>query len=161
MPGVSSEKNLDEVVQWAVRSGFEVISVLDSHHDFVVEVAEKETMLHLQIVHENHDSPFVMMVGLVKIPETDRERLKELGPGRFADLIWDIKLNLVRMGVDFTVLGAEGDPDAWETQKKLFLGGTDINQFYDAYSKVKNSIIGIIWAYKRELDSMGWSIGMT
>ncbi len=147
------EENLNQVVQWAVRSGFEVASVLDSNHDFVVEIAEKETMLHVQIVHQKFDSPFVLVVGLVNIPETDRDTLKGCKRDQFNDLIWEIKLNLLQKGVDFTVMGAENDPDAWEVQRHLFLNETDLNQFYEAYSKVKNSLIGIIWSYKRALDS--------
>jgi hypothetical protein len=155
MSPMDREQNLNQVIQWAVRSGFEVISILDSNHDFTVEVAEKDSMLHLQMVHERSDSPFVLVVGLVNIPAADRNKLRDLDPGRFSDLIWDIKLNLVHMGVDFTVLGKEDDPDAWEVQKRLFLGATDVNQFYEAYSKVKNSVIGVIWAFKRSLGSVG------
>ena len=154
MSAENREQNLDQVVQWAVRSGFEVVSVLDSNHDFVVEIAEKETMLHVQIVHQRTDSPFVLVVGLVNIPETDRNALKEYNGEQFGDLIWEIKLVLLQKGVDFTVLGAENDPDAWEVQRHLFLNETDLSQFYEAYSKVKNSLIGIIWSYKRALDSV-------
>ncbi len=69
-------------------------------------------------------------------------------------MIWDLKLNLMRMGVDFTVLGAdEFDPDAWEVQLRLFVNGADASVFYEACSKVKRALISIIWTYKRALDA--------
>ncbi|MDD1768316.1 MAG: DUF2299 family protein [Methanomassiliicoccales archaeon] len=139
-------------MQWAVQSGFKVTLISDSRHDFVIEVSENETLPRLQIIHQETDTAFVLVVGLVKIPETDRSKLKDLKLGQFGQLIWDIKLSLLHAGVDFTALGPEKDPDAWEVQKRLFLDGTNINHFHEAYSKVKNSLIGIIWSYKRALD---------
>jgi hypothetical protein len=147
------EQIINEVMQWAVQSGFEVTMISDSKHDFIIEVSENERLPSLQIIHQKTDDIFVLVVGLVNIPETDRKKLKNLNPQQFGELIWDIKLNLAHAGVDFTVLGPEKDPDAWEIQKRLFLNDTNINQFHEAYTRVKNSLISIIWSYKRALDS--------
>jgi hypothetical protein len=145
---------LNKVKQWAAQSGFEYTSLSDSKHDFVIEVSETKNLPDLQIIHERPDAAFVLVVGLVKIPETDRNILKNLNRRRFDEFIWDIKLNLLLAGVDFTVLGDEYDPDAWEIQRRLFLVDSNINNFHEAYSRVKNGLIGIIWSYKRELGSM-------
>ncbi len=150
---VNREQALAKVMQWAAQSGFEATSLEDSKHDFVIEVSETEKLPDLQIIHQRADTPFVLVVGLVNIPETDRERLKDLKRERYNEFIWDIKLNILHGDVDFTVLGPEKDPDAWEVQKRLFLTETNINHFHEAYSKVKNALIGIIWSYKRALDN--------
>jgi len=143
---------LSKVMQWASQSGLEAASISDSKHDFVVEVSENATLPRLQIIHQEIDTAFVLMVGLVNIPEMDRRKLKNFNKNKFEELIWNIKLNLLHASIDFTVLGSEKDPDAWEVQKHLFLNEASINQFYEAYSRVKNSLIGIIWSYKQALD---------
>jgi hypothetical protein len=142
-------------MSWIIQSNLQVASVSDSKNDFVIEVTETETLPQLQIIHQQPDTAFVIIVGLVNIPDGDREKLKSLNPKQFGDLIWSIKLNLLHIGIDFTVRGSEKDPDAWEIQKRLFLNDTNANQFHDAYSKVKNGLIGVIWSYKRALDSSG------
>jgi len=152
LPATNRERMLSKVMQWASQSGLEAASISDSKHDFVVEVSENATLPRLQIIHQEIDTAFVLMVGLVNIPEMDRRKLKNFNKNKFEELIWNIKLNLLHASIDFTVLGSEKDPDAWEVQKHLFLNEASINQFYEAYSRVKNSLIGIIWSYKQALD---------
>jgi hypothetical protein len=156
---VNREQILNKVKQWAAQSGFEFTSISDSKHDFVIEVSETKNLPDLQIIHERPDAAFVLVVGLVKIPESDRTILKNLNRKRFDEFIWDIKLRLLLAGVDFTVMGDEYDPDAWEIQRRLFLVDTSINNFHEAYSRVKNALIGIIWSYKRELGPMAGTAG--
>ncbi len=146
------EQILAKVRQWAIQSGFEVNSISDSKHDFVIEVSETEKLPTLQIIHQKADNAFVLVVGLVNIPETDRTKLKRLMGDHFSEFIWDIKLSLLKAGVDFTVLGPEDDPDAWEVQRRLFLTEMSINDFHEVYSRVKYALIGVIWSYKRALD---------
>jgi len=142
-------------MKWVIQSNLQVTTVSNSNHDFVIQVSETETLPDIQIVHQKPDSAFVLIVGQVKIPQSDREKLKNLKREKFSDFIWSLKLTLLNVGVDFTVLGSERDPDAWEIQKRLFLNDTNTGQFHEAYSKVKYALIGIIWSYKRELDSKG------
>jgi len=52
------------------------------------------------------------------------------------------------------VLGPEMDPDAWEVQRRLFIKGADVNQFHEAYSRVKSALIGVIWSYKKRMDAI-------
>jgi hypothetical protein len=146
------QQNLTKVKQWIVESGFNGSLVSGSNNEFVVEFSENEKLPDFQIVHENVETPYVIIVSLIKIPESDREKLKNLDMKKFCQLIWDIKLSLLQLDVDFSVRGMEKDPDAWEVQKRLFLNETKTNQFHETYSKVKNALISIIWAYKRALD---------
>ena len=122
-------------------------------HDFVLEVTETQNLPQLQITHQKPDDAYVLVLGLVKIPENDRQKLKNLDLEKFNQLIWDTKLTLLKIGVDFTVRGPEKDPDAWEIQKRLYIDQASTQQFHDIYSKVKNAIISVIWAYKKALDT--------
>jgi hypothetical protein len=140
-------------MKWIIQSGFQVESVPQSNHDFAITFSEAQTLPDLQIIHQHPDSAFFLVVGQVKIPEDDREKLKTLGK-KFDVFIWNIKLSLLRMGVDFTALGDEKDPDAWEIQTRLFINEGNATNFHDACSKVKRALISVIWSYKRAIGTV-------
>ena len=123
-----------------------------SNHDFVITFQETKNLPELQIIHQKSENVYLLIVGLVRIPENDRATLKAHGEIEFSNFIWDIKLNLLRMGVDFTVLGPdEKDPEAWEIQTRLYIDQANITSFYYACIKVKQALISVIWTYKRML----------
>ena len=153
MSTADSSPIIVRVKKWAMESGLEATTVSDERHDFALKLFERENLPELQIIHHKKDTAFVLVVGFVRIPENDRETLRNLKLEKFDELIWDIKLNLLDMGIDFIVLGAENDPDAWEVQKRLFLNEANVDNFYEAYSKVKKALISVIWHYKRALGS--------
>jgi len=147
------EQLVSHVMKWVIKSGLRVESVSDQKHDFVIELYESSNLPQLQIIHPKADSAYVLIAGLVSIPESDRKKIKQQKREQFDDLIWDIKMRLLSMDVDFTVWGSESDPDSWEVQKRIFLDETNTNYFHESYQKVKNAIISIIWSYKRELKT--------
>ncbi len=142
-------------MKWIVQSGFHFESIPNSKHNFTIIFSEKETLPELQIIHQKPESAFLLIVSQVSIPVNDRESLKNRNKRQFDQFIWGIKLNLLRFGVDFTVLGPdETDPDAWEVQARLFFNEANTSSFNDACSRVKRALISIIWSYKRELSSL-------
>lgn len=153
LSGTDREQLIAQAMKWIALSGFRLESVPQSNHDFALTFSEAQTLPDLQIIHQQPDSAFFLVVGQVKIPKDDREKLKTVGR-EFDALIWDIKLSLLRMGVDFTVLGDEKDPDAWEIQTRLFINEGNTTSFYDVCSKVKRALIGVIWSYKRALGTL-------
>lgn len=143
---------LVEIKNWITQSGFQFNSMPQSNHDFVITFQETKNLPELQIIHQKSENVYLLIVGLVRIPENDRAILKAHGEIEFSNFIWDIKLNLLRMGVDFTVLGPdEKDPEAWEIQTRLYINQANITSFYYACTKVKQALISVIWTYKRML----------
>lgn len=143
---------LVEIKNWITQSGFQFNSMPQSNHDFVITFQETKNLPELQIIHQKSENAYLLIVGLVRIPENDRATLKAHGEIEFSNFIWDIKLNLLRMGVDFTVLGPdEKDPEAWEVQTRLYINQANITSFFDACTKVKQALISVIWTYKRML----------
>lgn len=148
------EQLILQVKDWIAQSGFRFESSPDSKYDVVLNFSENDNLPQLQLIHQKPESAYFLIVSLVNIPKSDRDLLKRIDAGRFGRLIWDLKLSLLHMGVDFTVVGAdEFDPDAWEVQSRLFINDADTNAFYEACSKVKRALISIIWTYKRALDA--------
>ncbi len=155
MPSENNGKILAQVKRWVAQSGLVVTSIsYDSKNDFVVSFEEARNLPTVQAVHQKGDSPFVLLVGQVSIPKDDREKLKNAMHEQFDDLIWDVKMRLLQLNVDFTVVGLESDPDAWEVQKRVLLGERHATNFLEAYSKVKYGLIDVVWSYKRALGSV-------
>ena len=154
MPTFNRDQLILWVKGWIAQSGFMFESSPDSRYDFVLNFSENEKLPKLQLIHQKPDAAYFLIVSVVNIPKADRDLLRRISVGRFSSLIWDLKLSLLRMGVDFTVIGAdEFDPDAWEVQLRLFINDADASAFYEVCSKVKRALISIIWTYKRALDA--------
>ena len=144
----------NQLMKWSAQSDLKVESISDPRHDFVLSIYQNETLPKLQIIHHKTESAYVPFAGLVNIPGDDRTKLKNLG-SKFDELVWDIKLDLLHMDVEFIVWGSEKDPDSWEIQRRLYIGEANVQQFYEAYSKVKIALINVIWSYKKAVEQCG------
>lgn len=152
MPTAKQDNTLNHLLQWAERTGYQVGIIEDTGNDFILEVTERETFPSVQFIHQRKEHPHILVVGQVKVPREDREHLKRsMGEG-FKQFIWDLKLILLERGVDFLVIGDEGDPDAWEVHLRIYVKENDPNLLQEAYTKVKNSLITVIWSYKKAMD---------
>jgi hypothetical protein len=153
MPSANQDQALQHLKQWADRTGYQVGPIEGTGNDFILEVTERDTFPSVQFIHQRKEQPYLLVVGQVKVPQEDRQLLKRaLGEG-FKRFIWDLKLVLLDKGVDFIVIGEdEGDPDAWEVHLRIYVKEFDPNLLQGAYTRVKNSLIAVIWSYKRALD---------
>lgn len=153
MPSSNQDQMLHHLKQWADRTGYQVGPIDGTGNDFVLEVTERKSFPSVQFIHQRKEHPFILAVGQVKVPREDRDILKRTMGDGFKQFIWDLKLSLLERGVDFIVIGQdEADPDAWEVHLRVYLKEPDPNLLQGAYTKVKNSLISIIWSYKRALD---------
>lgn len=155
MPSASQDQMLHNLKQWADRTGYQVGQIEDSGNDFILEVRERESFPSVQFIHQRREHPHLLVVGQVKIPSEDRERLKRTMGDGFKQFIWDLKLSLLGKGVDFLVLGEDdGDPEAWEVHLRIYLREFDPNLLQSSYTSIKNSLISVIWCYKKALDQI-------
>jgi hypothetical protein len=144
---------LHHLRQWADRTGYQVGPIEDTGNDFILEVTERAKFPSVQFIHQRKEHPHLLVVGQVKVPMEDRVLLKRTMGEGYRQFIWDLKLSLLDRGVDFIVIGEDdGDPDAWEVHLRIFLKESDPNLLQAAYTKVKNSLIAIIWSYKKAMD---------
>lgn len=153
MPSANQDQMLHHLKQWADRTGYQVGPIEDTGNDFILEVTERESFPSVQFIHQRKEHPHLLVVGQVKVPSEDRELLhRTMGEG-FKQFIWDLKLSLLDKGVDFLVIGEDdSDPDAWEVHLRIFVKEFDPNLLQSSYTKVKNSLISVIWSYKKALD---------
>jgi len=145
---------LHHLKQWADRTGYQVGPIEDSGNDFILQVTERESFPRVQFIHQRREHPYLLVVGHVKVPQEDRDRLKQNMAEGFKQFVWDLKLLLLERGVDFLVIGDEGDPDAWEVHLRIYVRENDPNLLQEAYTKVKNSLITVIWSYKKAMDQV-------
>ncbi len=155
MPTASQDQMLHHLKQWADRTGYRVGSIEDTGNDFILEVTERESFPGVQFIHQRKEHAHLLVVGQVKIPSEDRELLKRTMGEGFRQFIWDLKLSLLSRGVDFVAIGEDDkDPDAWEVHLRIYLKEFDPNLLQSSYTKVKNSLISVIWSYKKALDQV-------
>ena len=155
MPTANQDQMLHHLKQWADRTGYQVGSIEDTGNDFILEVTERESFPSVQFIHLRKENAYLLVVGQVKVPSEDRELLKRTMGEGFKQFIWDLKLSLLKRGVDFIVIGNDdGDPDAWEVHLRMFLKEYDPNLLQSSYTRVKNSLISVIWSYKKALDQV-------
>lgn len=153
MPNASQDQMLHHLKQWADRTGYRVGPIEDTGNDFILEVTERESFPSVQFIHQRKEHAHLLVVGQVKVPLDDRELLKRTMGEGFKQFIWDLKLSLLSRGVDFVVIGEDDkDPDAWEVHLRIYLKEFDPNLLQSSYTKVKNSLISVIWSYKKALD---------
>ena len=153
MPSVNQDQMLLHLKQWADRTGYRVGSIEDTGNDFVLEVTEREGFPGVQFMHQRKEHPHLLVLGQVMVPLEDRETLRGTMGGGFKQLIWELKLALLDRGVDFVVLGDDdGDPDAWEVHQRIYLEKAEPNLLQESYTRVKNSLIYVIWTYKKALE---------
>ncbi|GEM_PF-1045674 len=153
MPTASQDQMLHHLKQWADRTGYRVGSIEDTGNDFILEITERESFPRVQFIHQRKEDAHLLVVGQVKVPMEDRELLKRTMGEGFKQFIWDLKLSLLNRGVDFVVIGEDDkDPDAWEVHLRVYLKEFDPNLLQSSYTVVKNSLISVIWSYKKALD---------
>lgn len=155
MPISSQDQMLHHLKQWADRTGYQVGQIEDTGNVFVLEVTETEGFPSVQFIHQSKDHAHLLVVGQVKIPTEDRELLKRTMGDGFEQFIWDLKLSLLERGVDFVVIGEDdSDSDAWEVHLRMYLKEFDPNLLQSSYTMVKNSLISVIWSYKKALGQV-------
>lgn len=148
-------KMLDLVMDWARGTGYGIASLPDTGNDFVVELSERPELPSVQFVHRRPEQAYMLVVSQVRIPIEDRLRLRGEMGGGYDHFIWEMKRELIKGGMDLTVLGEdERDPDAWEVQRRLYMDGMGANDMHDAYVRVKNSVIGVIWSYRQAMGGL-------
>lgn len=148
------EEILSKVTEWATQMGLAVRSIEDPTADFHVAVSEPK-LPPVDIVHPKIDSAYVLVIARVIVSEEDQKKMLDMKIKQLEDLLWDIRLTLLSMNVEFRMVRpAGGVPTLWEIHSKLFLRGAIAQHFSDLYLKVKNAVLYVIWSYRRTLDML-------
>ena len=144
------EEILSRFERWSNDLGLIVTRIDDPTADFHVAISQPHLPM-IDIVHPTIDSKFVLFSTRLTVTEDDQKKMLNLALEQREELLWDIKLKLLSMNVEFRVLRPEG-PTSWEMHTKVFLEGMTAQRFSDAYLKVKNAGLYVIWSYRRILD---------
>jgi len=143
---------LSKITEWANQLGLIVANVEDPMVDFRLVVSEPN-LPPIEIVHVKTDSAYVLIAARISIAEEHYKKLLATEPKEIENLLWEVKLKLLFMGVEFRIVRPEEKvPTAWEVHSKLFLEEAIPQHFSDVYMKVKNAALYVAWSYKRVLD---------
>lgn len=149
---MNREQIISKVTEWATQMELTVRNLEDPAADFHIIVSQPNLPV-IDIIHPNINSTYVIVACRASVSETDQKKILDLQSVEVDELLWNIRLTLLSMNVEFRMVGPEGSiPAAWEVHSKLFLEGANAQHFSDVYVKVKNAILFVIWSYKRALD---------
>jgi len=84
-----------------------------------------------------------------------QRKILDLVPENRRRLFFEIRLRLLSVGVEFAVVGAETQvPSAYELYLRLFFDGSNINDFWQMYVRMKSACIIIITLYQNFLGEI-------
>jgi hypothetical protein len=115
-------------------------------------VLTEDRLPPIQLVLPKPETKYLLVLSQVSFSEEDYKRLVEMKYKEVEKIFWELRLRLLDMGVDFKTLKPEKIPITWEVHSKLFIEETTVQDFFEVYTKVKNSIFCIIWSIRRALD---------
>lgn len=148
------EEILSKVTKWSNQMGLAVKGIEDPTVDFRFAISE-HGLPAIEIVHEEVESTHVLFAASVLVSEEDQRKMLKMTLKELEELLWNIRLKLLSMNVEFRMLRpAGGIPTVWEIHSKLFLEGAIAQHFSDIYLKVKNAVLYVMWSYRRALDTL-------
>lgn len=145
------EEILSKVTEWATQMGLTTKNIEDPTADFHIAIYEAK-LPPVDIVHPEIDSAYILFAARVSVSEEGQKKMLDLGLEQRENVLWDIRLKLLSLNVDFRMVSPEGGiPTSWEIYSRLFLEGVLAQHFSDHYAKVKNAVLFVIWSYRRIL----------
>jgi hypothetical protein len=150
---MDKEEMQAKILDWASQLELDANVIEDPTVDLRIVLSEAR-LPPIQVVHPKADSKYVVVVSVVSLSEEDHRKLVEMAYKKLEKLFWEIRFKLLNLGVDFKILRPEKIPTAWEIHSKLFLEEARVQDFFETYTKIKNSVFCVIWSHRQTLDLM-------
>lgn len=112
---------------------------------------------HRLNIGQDASQPEVVLVsGAVALGEEHASKLVGLDPALREEMLWELRFELLRLGVDFQIQGQGASLKGVAVRKMLFWG-EDMTRarFHDAAKDVQRAVIATIWHIRRRLDVPG------
>lgn len=148
---MNREDILNKTTDLAKRLGLEMRIVEDPATSLRVVVTE-DHLPPIQLVLLKPETSYLLVVSQVSLSEDDYKRLVEMKYKDVDKIFWELRLRLLSMGVDFKAMKPEKIPTNWEVSSKLFIEETTAQDFFEIYTKIKNSVFCIVWSIRHALD---------
>jgi hypothetical protein len=148
---MNKEEIQAKILDWSSQLELDANVVEDPTADLRIVLTEAN-LPPIQVIHPKAESKYVVVAAIVSLSEQDHRKLVEMAYKKLEKLFWEIRFRLLNMGVDFKILRPEKIPTAWEIQSKFFLEDAKVQNFFETYTKIKNSVFCVVWSHRQTLD---------
>ena len=120
----------------------------DARTEFHLIISEPN-LPPIDLVHQRADDSFVILISSIAINPEHQKKLLEVDRKTRDDFLWEIRLKLVSMNIEFRLEGADGPPTLWRIFSRLYFEKASIQDFWQAYLNIKNASFLVSWMYQR------------
>lgn len=140
----------DQIGVWASILGYHVDRMDDPNAVFNLAVREPEGLaVHVAQMRGRED--LILIAGSVAFDDANSARLQRLAPDRRAAFLWELRLELLKMGVQF--YGIELPIHRVGISAPIYEDGLTRDAFVERLFRVKRALLFILWAYERTMES--------
>lgn len=116
-------------------------------------IAVKDNGRQVLVAQPNQRPDVLLIQAQLRISEDHRAQMRGLDPSDRRELLWDIRFQLLGMGVEFT--GLIDDPEHIILKKVLFWDGVTRNDLASAMQQVLSANLAVIWMVQRKFGQPG------
>jgi hypothetical protein len=143
-----------KLIEWAAEIGLTAKRIEDPTADFHI-VASEPNLPTIEIVHPRIESTYLLIVSRLIVSEEDQRKMLNMKFQKLENLLWDIRLRLLSINVEFRILRpAGGVPTTWHILTRLSVEDATAQRFADVYLKVKSASLGIAWSLRKAFGTL-------
>lgn len=137
-----------QIIKWLVQDGWKVSDSPSGDAEWLV-TCEDDAGRRLVVGQKKNRPDLVILQGGVTLPDLQREVGDRLRPKSRESMLWDLRLFLLQMGVEFG--GIEWPLDKVRVSQRLYVDSLSHNEFVQLLLRIKNALLAVIWSVSREL----------
>ncbi len=144
----------ERVWTWLSDEGWAIQKQSDpkAHFNYLVEVLSGVSLNVIQPMEGGSDK--VVVASNYDIDQSDMSYLRGLDPAGRDRFLWDLKILLTQVGIQFNMVGATGEPDGEDPARIVVLApawfdGLTKNVFMHTVDIVKNGLLLVGWTFAR------------
>lgn len=92
----------------------------------------------------------ILIQARVTVHENTRSRLQALIPEDRRGFLWDLRMALLQMHVDFN--GVTDDPTEIRVMTRIFFDGMSKDVFFERLSNVRRALLTVLWMLNRKFE---------
>ena len=155
MTNGTEDKRLGEVrhqlSDWLLAEGWKLSDVSGKAQSTAWAIRGTDPHKRVVVFGQDAKKPDVLvMQAPITVDDSSRARLGALGPEKNAELGWEVRFQLLNMGVQFTNLTVP--LERFALVLRMYTDDLRRNEFFDRLDRLQNAIMASIWLIRRALS---------
>lgn len=138
------------VSDWLLAEGWGLTEITDRSEGAAWAIEGRDASQRVVIFGQGAKKPDVLvMQAPISVDETSRGRLAALGTKKNDELGWEIRFQLLEMGVQFS--GLTVPPERFVLSSRLYTDDLGRNSFFERLDRLQAAIMAALWRIRRVL----------